>query len=316
MIRTVLFLIVTLFGVVYLSFYYDIFNVTFTLEQEEALYAMINLYLFSVAYCFIVSELALNYSQVDKLWSTIPIAYVWYFAYASEMNERLVLMAILVTFWGSRLTYNFARKGGFSIYFWKGEEDYRWIEVRKKMPFLKGRFTWGLFNLFFICFYQLGLIFLFTLPILAAWQGIGQPLYWADYLIASLMLLFIVIETISDEQQYSFQTEKYRRINNGEKLDGDYKLGFRTTGLWALSRHPNFASEQLIWILFYCFSVSATGMWFNWSIIGCILLVVLFRPSADLSEEISSEKYPMYKKYMENVPMFLPLFGVNKNWKD
>ena len=100
MIRTVLFLIVTLFGVVYLSFYYDIFNVTFTLEQEEALYTMINLYLFSVAYCFIVSELALNYSQVDKLWSTIPIAYVWYFAYASGMNERLVLMAILVTFGG------------------------------------------------------------------------------------------------------------------------------------------------------------------------------------------------------------------------
>ena len=57
-------------------------------------------------------------------------------------------------------------------------------------------------------------------------------------------------------------------------------------------------------------------MWFNWSVIGCILLVVLFRNSADFSEEISSKKYPMYKKYMENVPMFLPLFGVNKNWKD
>jgi len=316
MIKKVLFLIITLAGVVYLSFYYDIFNITFTPEQETALYAMVKLYLFSVAYCFIVSELAVNYSQVDKFWSTIPIAYAWYFAYASGMNERLMIMALLVTCWGLRLTFNFTRKGGFSIYFWKGEEDYRWVEVRKSIPFLKGRFTWGLFNLFFICFYQLGLIFLFTLPVLAAWQGIFQPLYWADYLITFMMFLFIVIETISDEQQYSFQTEKYRRIKKGEKLDGDYKLGFRTTGLWSLSRHPNFAAEQLIWISFYLFSVSATGQWFNWSIIGCLLLVVLFYNSANFSEEISSKKYPMYKKYQKNVPVFLPkLFGRNNNWK-
>ena len=39
--------------------------------------------------------------------------------------------------------------------------------------------------------------------------------------VASLMLLFILVETIADEQQYSFQSEKYRRINNGDKLEGD-----------------------------------------------------------------------------------------------
>jgi steroid 5-alpha reductase family enzyme len=316
MIRTVLFLIITLTAVVYFAFISNIFDISLNDAQMNALIIMTKLYLASCLYCFVVSELAENYSQVDKFWSTIPIVYVWYFAIASDMNSRMVLMAILGTLWGVRLTLNFARKGGFSIYFWKGEEDYRWVEVRKKMPFLAGRFTWALFNLFFMCLYQMGLIFLFTLPILAAWQGAEVPLYWADYLIAFFMFLFIVLETISDQQQYDFQTKKYQLINSGKKLEGDYKLGFRTSGLWALSRHPNFACEQAIWVIFYLFSVSATGLWLNWSIIGCFLLIILFYNSANFSEEISSRKYSDYKKYIKNVPMFFPILGIpKKDWK-
>ena len=309
--KQALFLVVTLGGLVFLTFGTNIFDTSFSDEQLIALSTMTKLYLGSAMYCFFISELAKNYSQVDKFWSLIPIAYVWYFTYSAGYEPRMVLMAVLATIWGVRLTLNFARRGGFSIYFWKGEEDYRWVEVRKAIPVLSNRVAWGLFNLFFICLYQMGLIFLFTLPILATWQG-SEPIYWADYIIGSLMLLFIIIETISDQQQYDFQTEKYRRINNKEKLEGDYKNGFRTTGLWSLSRHPNFACEQLIWIMFYLFSASANGEWLNWSIVGCVLLVVLFYNSAVFSEGISSRKYPEYKKYQENVPMF---FGIsNKNW--
>ena len=266
---------------------------------------MTKLYLISSLYCFVISEIVENYSQVDKFWSTIPIVYVWYFTLESEMDTRMLIMATLVTIWGVRLTYNFARRGGFSIYFWKGEEDYRWVEVKKSMPILSKRLNWAIFNLFFICLYQMGLIFLFTLPILAAWQGSENPIYWADYLIAGVTLLLIILETISDQQQYEFQNEKYRRIHLGEMLDGDYKKGFITSGLWSFSRHPNYTCEQLIWIMFYLFSVSATGQWINWSIIGCILLVILFYSSANFSENITAKKYPDYKKYQENTPMFI-----------
>ena len=123
-----IFLIVTLCALVYITFGTDVFDTSFTDEQYAALVAMTKLYLGSAIYCFVVSELAKNYSQVDKFWSLIPIAYVWYFAYASGYNDRMVMMAVLVTFWGVRLTYNFARRGGFSIYFWKGEEDYRGLK--------------------------------------------------------------------------------------------------------------------------------------------------------------------------------------------
>ena len=158
----------------------------------------------------------------------------------------------------------------------------------------------------------MGLIFLFSLPILAAWQG-SEPLGMIDYIIGGIMFLLIVIQYISDQQQYDFQTEKYRRIENNEKLDGDYKRGFVKTGLWSFSRHPNFTCEQLIWITFYCLSASANGTYLNWSIVGCILLVILFVNSAIFSEGISSRKYQEYKKYQENVPMFLGPF--NTKWK-
>ena len=58
-----------------------------------------------------------------------------------------------------------------------------------------------------------------------------------------------------NQQQYNFQTKKYRKIKNGKELKGDYKRGFVSSGLWSISRHPNFACEQLIWISFYLFSI-------------------------------------------------------------
>ena len=275
MLRTIFFLIASLCGFVYITYSLEVFDISFTEAQMNALVTMTKLYLGSCLYCFVISEIAENYSQVDKFWSTIPIVYVWYFTLTSEMDSRMVVMAALVTIWGGRLTYNFARRGGFSIYFWKGEEDYRWVEVKKSMP------------------------------ILAAWQGSDNPLYWADYLIAGITFLLIVFETISDQQQYDFQNEKYKKIELGQPLEGDYKKGFITSGLWAFSRHPNYTCEQLIWVMFYLFSVSATGQWINWSVIGCILLVILFYSSAKFSENITANKYPDYKKYQENTPMFI-----------
>lgn len=86
----------------------------------------------SAAYCFIVGEITLNNSQMDKLWSILPAVYVWIVAIKGGMSPRLVLMASLATIWGVRLTWNFARKGAYSWKFWAGEEDYRWKWLRKR----------------------------------------------------------------------------------------------------------------------------------------------------------------------------------------
>ena len=301
--KTVFFLLITLFILPVCAFY-------FGTPPNDIQWNMIeNSYYIAVAvilFTFTVGQLTENYSQVDKLWSIVPVVYVWYMAYLGQWNDRMLIMAILVTLWGVRLTYNFARRGAYSWKFWEGEEDYRW-EILRKKPGLKNPFMWTLFNLGFICFYQNTLIFLITLPVIAVYAENVAAVGMIDYLLAFLFMAAIFIEYIADQQQYDFQTEKYNRMYSDKDL-GIYEDGFVSKGLWAFVRHPNYAAEQAIWVILYLFSVQATGQWFNWSIGGAILLILLFRGSANFSEEISASKYPKYKEYQEKVPRFIPNF--------
>lgn len=257
-----------------------------------------------IAYTFIVGQLTGNNSQVDKLWSIVPVGYVWYMTAAGGWPPRMILMSVLVSLWGLRLTYNFARRGAYTWKFWAGEEDYRWEVLRRKPGFNKP-IVWMLFNLFFICMYQNILIFLFTLPVLASLADGAKAVGVMDAVLAFVFIVLLVLEFIADQQQYDFQKEKYRRLKEGE-VAGEYADGFISTGLWAWVRHPNYACEQGIWVVFYLFSVVATGEWLNWTIAGCILLILLFKGSSDFSEEISAGKYPKYKEYQARVGRFLP----------
>ena len=108
-----------------------------------------------------------EHSWVDRIWSIVPIAYVAVFAAkAGFADVRLDLMLGLVVLWGARLTFNFARKGGYA----PGGEDYRWAVLRGRMP----RWQFHLFNLFFITIYQNFLLLLITLPAYTAEQHRGN----------------------------------------------------------------------------------------------------------------------------------------------
>jgi steroid 5-alpha reductase family enzyme len=280
--------------------------------EWNALHALMIILAVAVAYSFIVGELTGNNSQVDKLWSLIPIVYVWVAAGYGGFSPRLLLMAVLVTLWGVRLTINFAMKGAYQWKFWAGEEDYRWLVLRQK-PEFQPKWKWTLFNLFFISGYQHVLILLFTLPSIVVMQNDNAPLGLFDAVVAELMFFFILYETIADIQQWKYQSKKWAMIKKGEELTGDYKKGFLDKGLWAFSRHPNYFAEQSIWVCFYLFSIAAGGPWFNWSVAGCLLLLVLFQGSSNFSEEISAGKYPDYAEYKKRVPRFIPFtkFGSN-----
>ena len=87
---------------------------------------------------------------------------------------------------------------------------------------------------------------------------------------------------------------------------GTLDRGFNTTGLWAYSRHPNFTAEQSVWVLLYGWSCWVTKTYYNWSVIGAVLYLVLFQASTWFTELISAKKYPEYKEYQKRVGKFLP----------
>ena len=237
-------------------------------------------------------------SWVDRSWSIVPVIYVWIFAsYAGLANARLDVMAVLVTLWGARLTFNFARKGGY-----RGVEDYRWAVLRSRMR----PWQFQLFNVFFILLYQNAILVLITLPAYSAYDDRSRTPFGAlDVVLAALFLLATVFETIADEQQWNFQSEKQARLARGEHASER----FCTTGLFRYSRHPNYFFEVAQWWLLFLFgAVAAHSLW-QWTVLGAVLLTLLFVGSTSFTEDITLSKYPEYADYQRRTSAVVPWFA-------
>ena len=244
--------------------------------------------------CWLLSILTREYSWVDRLWSITPVLYAVHFAaHAGFSDARLNLMAILVAAWGVRLTYNYARKGGYG----PGGEDYRWEEIQNRI----GPVWFQVLNATFVAPFQNVLLLLIVAPAYAAYLRAGTSLWWLDYVATGVFLAFLIGETTADEQQWRFQQAKH-----SAKRRGEAPKEFLTSGLFRYSRHPNFFCEQGMWWTFYLFSVAAGASWLNWTVVGAVLLTLLFQGSTALTEQISVRKYPTYTQYQRTTSRLLP----------
>lgn len=249
----------------------------------------------AAAFCWIASLVTRDNSWVDRLWSIVPVVYVWIFAIAAGLADpRLDVLAGLVTLWGARLTFNFARKGGYS-----GVEDYRWPVLRGRMS----RGQYAVFNLFFIVLYQNALLVLITLPALTAFEHRGAPLGPLDLVLAGLFLAFLAGETVADQQQWDFHQGKRADAAAGRESSPR----FLQSGLWRFSRHPNFFFEQAQWWTFFLLGATAAGSVLQWTVLGPFLLTVLFVGSTIFTESITRSKYPEYADYRATTSMLVPL---------
>jgi steroid 5-alpha reductase family enzyme len=236
---------------------------------------------------WLVSVLTREYSWVDRIWSIVPVAYVGIFAGAVGFADaRLDVMFALVVLWGARLTFNFARKGGYA----PGGEDYRWAVLRERMA----PWQFQLFNFFFISLYQNAILLLITLPALTALEhpgGFGL----ADVVVALVFAAFLVGETVADQQQWAFHREKHA---------GRAPTRFLQAGLFRYSRHPNFFFEQAQWWAFAAFGVVAGGL--QWTVAGAVLLTLLFVGSTRFTESITKSRYPEYADYQRRTSAVVP----------
>jgi hypothetical protein len=98
----------------------------------------------------VISEINKNYSQVDRAWSILPSIYIAHYTAWAHKNglptQRMDNILVFSLIWSTRLTFNYWRKGGYSV----GSEDYRWLIVKSKV----GPVVMFLFNVTFIALIQ------------------------------------------------------------------------------------------------------------------------------------------------------------------
>ena len=131
-------------------------------------------------------------------------------------------------------------------------------------------------------------------PALGIWDVLGL-LTW---------ILGFGIEAIADKQKTVFNTEP---TNQGKWIE---------SGLWSISRHPNYLGEILLWTGIAFFGISCfTGLervaWISPIFIYLLLTKVSGIPILD---KRALEKWgddPEYQKYRENTPALIP--RLNKN---
>ena len=248
------------------------------------------------AFVWIASLITKDTSWVDRIWSIVPVVYVWVFAISAGLTDvRLDVMAAIVTIWGARLTFNFARKGGYT-----GMEDYRWAVLRAGMS--PAQFQ--LFNFFFIVLYQNLILVLIALPAYTAWQNQGTPFGPLDVFLAIIFLAFTAGETIADQEQWDFHKRKNAEVAAGRTPEPR----FLQSGLFRVSRHPNFFFEQAQWWVLFFLGASAAGSVFQWTVVGAFLLSVLFIGSTIFTESITVSKYPEYMDYQRRTSPIIPWF--------
>lgn len=181
-----------------------------------------------------------NAGIVDVAWALgFALVALIYLVAGVGALERKLLIATMVVIWSLRL----------GIYLWvrvarsHPEEDGRYAALRERFP----TNTWPMFLLFFEL--QAVLLAVLSVPFALAASNpsaMFSPWEWAG---AGLWLVAMLGEAVSDWQLHRFRS---RPENKGRTC---------RTGLWGVSRHPNYFFEWLVWVAFFVFALGTPHGW-------------------------------------------------------
>lgn len=229
-----------------------------------------------------------NSSVYDPYWSVAPIPIVLYWASLGSgvLTRRLAVVA-LVCAWGIRLTGNWVAR-------WRGlgDEDFRYVEIRGKT----GRAYWPA-SFVSIHLMPTAWVFLGLLPLYPALSAPGRPLGALDAVALAVTVAAIAVEAAADRQLRSFLRS---RREPGAVLE---------TGLWAVSRHPNYLGEVLFWWGLWLFGLAAAPGW-AFTVVGPASITLLFLlVSVPWMDRRMLSRHPAYAERMGAVPGLFPWPG-------
>lgn len=236
---------------------------------------------------FLVAQMLNNNSIVDLAWGPgfIIVALASYFSTGAPTLAGM-WVTLLVLVWGLRLFYHLARRN-------IGKpEDYRYVNMRKRwgtnFPRLK-----AYLNVFVL---QGVLLYIVSLPILLVNTTKVDSFYWWNSLGIIIWAIGFFFEVVGDWQLRKF---KQQAGNHGKLL---------TTGLWSLTRHPNYFGEALSWWGIYLVTLTTLGN--LWGVIGPIIitLLLLFVSGVPLLEKKYQDR-PDFIEYAKKTAKFFPILG-------
>jgi steroid 5-alpha reductase family enzyme len=228
-----------------------------------------------------------NVSIVDLFWGTgFVLTAVFYFINTEGYELRRVILLILLTIWGFRLSgYLIWRNHG------KGE-DFRYMEFRKKYG--EKRYWWiSFFQTFML---QGILMWLISAPLLGAqYYGNDKNLGLLDFIGLFFWITGILFEAGGDYQLARF---KANPSNKGKVLD---------TGFWHFTRHPNYFGDSSVWWGYGFICLGAGSFVPALGSLLMTLLIIKVSGVALLEKSLKDQK-PQYRDYIENTSAFLPWF--------
>jgi len=236
---------------------------------------------------WIVGVFIKDASIVDIFWGmTFIVLNFFYFFVTSDFYTRKIILLILVTLWGVRLSLFLALRN-----IGKGE-DYRYQEFRKKYG--PERYWW-------VSFFQVYLLQgIFSIVISVTLLGINfstknNDLNLLDYLGIIVWVIGFIFEAGGDYQLAKF---KGNPENKGKVLN---------TGFWKYTRHPNYFGDAAVWWSYAIFSIAAGSYW---TIIGAVVMTFLLLKVSGVAllEKSLKAGKPEYNEYVKRTSSFLPWF--------
>lgn len=231
---------------------------------------------------FIVATIIKNNSIVDIGWGLGFVLASWgLFVLQGTYHLTAVIMNVLVSLWGVRLFYHILKRNLFE------EEDFRYQNWRKAWG------KWVVPRAFLQVFTLQGLL-MFVIGLPAFYVNANELAFtWWSLIGVAIWLIGYLFEVIGDAQ-----LRHHLKTKRGTLM---------TTGLWSVTRHPNYFGDWFMWVGLFLFAILNGGPWyllFGPLAMGYIFIFI----SIPLLEERMQNK-DGWVDYAHETPTFLPWIG-------